>query len=266
MHSPFELPSLRAVTARPSDVAVDLLIALCPAQGSDEVTRRLSEPVRQEVAAALSRGEPVSDLGRVLATSSGAPGWQTSRVAVVGAGPGTLTADHVRRAVAAAALWARERRHRTVAIDLVGLPVDPEAATAAAAEAVVLANFNHGHLKSAEPLPSIREASVLVADGQRALLERGLVMGEAINAARLLANEPGNVLTPRALVERAADLTAEPGVHAEILGPEKIEAPGHGAADGGRPRVEPAGAPAVPHLHAAGRAPPGRSWAWSARA
>ena len=69
---------------------------------------------------------------------------------------------------------------------------------------------------------------MLVADGQRAQLERGLVIGEAINAARLLANEPGNVLTPRALVERAAELTAEPGVAAEILGPDRIEALGMG--------------------------------------
>jgi leucyl aminopeptidase len=228
MHSPFDLPSLRAVTIPPREVAVDLLIALYPAPAADGVAGRLSAAASQEVAAAVARGEPVSELGRVLATAVGDSAWQTSRVAVVGAGPGPLTADQVRRAVAAGVLWARERRYRTVAIDLVGLPVDIDAATAAVAEAVVVANFNHGHLKSAEPLPSLREASVLVADGHRAQLERGLVIGEAINAARLLANEPGNVLTPRALVERAADLAAEPGVHAEILGPEKIEALGMG--------------------------------------
>jgi leucyl aminopeptidase len=227
MHSPFELPSLRAVTASPREVAVDLLIALRPADDGDTPSR-LSAAARQDVADAASRGEPVSDLGRILATSAGDSSWQTSRVIVVGLGPGPLTADHVRRAVAAGTLWARERRYRTIAIDLVGVPVEIGAATAAAAEAVVLANFNHGHLKSAEPPSGIREASVLIPDGQRASLERGLVIGEAINAARLLANEPGNVLTPRALAERAADLAAEPGVQAEILGPDKIEALGMG--------------------------------------
>ena len=64
MHSPFELPSLRAVTAGPREVVADLLIALCPAEGGDAVVGRLSDPVRQELAAAISRGEPVSDLGR----------------------------------------------------------------------------------------------------------------------------------------------------------------------------------------------------------
>ena len=227
MHSPFELPSLRAVTASPREVAVDLLIALRPADAGD-TSSRLSAVARQDVTDAAARGEPVSDLGRILATAAGDNSWPTSRVIVVGLGPGPLTADHVRRAVAAGTLWARERRYRTIAIDLVGVPVEIGAATAAAAEAVVLANFNHGHLKSAEPPSGIREASVLIGDGQRASLERGLVIGEAINAARLLANEPGNVLTPRALAERAADLAAEPGVQAEILGPDKIEALGMG--------------------------------------
>lgn len=228
MHSPFELPSLRAVTSTLPELEADLLVALYPGEGGDVTAGRLSGPVRQELAAAVSRGEPVSDLGRAFIASTGEAGWRTSRVLVVGAGPGPLRADHVRKAVAAAALWAREHRHRTIAIDLVGLAVDTESASAAAAEAVVVANFNHGHLKTAEPLPGIREVSIVVTDGQRAMLERGLVIGEAINAARLLANEPGNYLTPRALVERAADLTAEPGVQAEIAGPEKLEALGMG--------------------------------------
>ena len=228
MHSPFELPSLRAVTAHPRELAVDLVVALCPAPATVASVDRLSGAARQEVGAAISRGEPVGDLGRLTAVAAGDAAWQCGRILVVGLGAGTPGADHVRRAVAAAALWARERRHRTIAVDLAGLAGDVEAASAAAAEAVVLANFNHGHLKTAEPLPSIREVSILIADGQRAALERGLVVGEATNAARLLANEPGNVLTPRALVERAADLAAEPGVQAEILGPEKIEALGMG--------------------------------------
>ena len=194
------------------------------------------------------------------------PAWHTGRVLVVGAGAGPLTADHVRRAVAAGVLWARERRYRTIAIDLAGLAVDVEAATAAAAEAVVLANFNHGHLKSAEPLPGIREASLLVADAQRAQLERGLVIGEAINAARLLANEPGNVLTPRTLVERAADLTNEPGVQAEDPRPRSHRGARHGAADGRRARVGGTAAAARASPTRPRAAAPGPSSAWWARA
>jgi leucyl aminopeptidase len=130
--------------------------------------------------------------------------------------------------VGAAAAWARERRCARVAIDLTRVTADVEAVTAAAAEAVVTANFNHGHLKTMPPLPPVAEATLLVAAGRQAQLERGLVVGEAVNAARLLANEPGNVLPPRELAERAVALTAEPGVQAEVLGPDRIEALGMG--------------------------------------
>ena len=228
MHSPFELPSLRAVTSSPHEQQADLFVTIYPGDGHDVVRRRLSGPALQELDAAMARKEPVAELGHVFVTQAGDAGWRTSRIAVVGAGPGPLTADGARRAVASAAYWARERRCRTIVIDLAGLSGDGEAITAAAAEAVVVANFNHGHMKAAEPLPPIVQASLLVAPGQRAQLERGLVIGEAINAARLLINEPGNVLTPRALVERAAALAEEPGVQAEILGPDKMEALGMG--------------------------------------
>ncbi len=228
MHSPFELPSLRAVTSPPHEQQADLFVTIYPGDGHDAVRRRLSGPALQELDAAIARKEPVADLGHVFVTQAGDAGWGTSRIAVVGAGPGPLTADGARRAVASAAHWARERRCRTIVIDLAGLGGDAEAITAAAAEAVVVANFNHGHMKTAEPLPPIVQALLLVAPGQRAQLERGLVIGEAINAARLLTNEPGNVLTPRALVERAAALAEEPGVQAEVLGPDKIEALGMG--------------------------------------
>ncbi len=229
MHSPFELPSLRAVTSPPHEQQADLFVALYPADGHAAVRQRLSGPAWQDLDAAIARKEPVADLGHIFVTQAGDAGWRTSRIAVVGTGPGPLTVDGVRRAVASAAHWARERRCRTIAIDLAGLGgADGQDVTAAAAEAVVVANFNHGHMKTAEPLPPIGQVSLLVAPGQAAQLERGLVIGEAVNAARLLVNEPGNVLTPRALVERAAALAEEPGVQAEILGPDKIEALGMG--------------------------------------
>ncbi len=228
MHSPFELPSLRAVTSSPHEQAADLFVSIFCGGSVDAVKRRLSGPAGQDLDAAIARKEPVGDLGHVFVTQAGDAGWRTSRIAVVGAGPGPVTADQARKAVATAAHWARERRCRTVVIDLAALGGDSEAISAAAAEAVVTANFNHGHMRTAEPLPPITEASFLLGPGQPAQLERGLVIGEAINAARLLINEPGNVLPPRELADRAAALGAEPGVHAEILGPEKMEALGMG--------------------------------------
>ena len=224
MQIPFELPVLRAVTTAPDAVSVDLVVALYAGEPADAFRGRLPVAARVEFDAALARGEAVADAGRVLVASTAAGG----RVIVVGAGTGPLTRDRVRRAVAAAAGWARDRRCRRIAIDLSHITDDLEGLSAVAAEAVVTANFNHGHMKAADATPPIAEASFLIGAGQRAALERGLVIGEAVNAARLLANEPGNVLTPRELADRAVALTAEPGVSAEVLGPDRIEALGMG--------------------------------------
>ena len=53
-------------------------------------------------------------------------------------------------------------------------------------------------------------------------------MGESINAARVLINEPGNYLTPRLLADKAAALASVPGISAEILDERKIEELGMG--------------------------------------
>ena len=103
MPIPFELPVLRAVTATPDAVSVDLVVALYAGEPAEAFRAGLPVAARVEFDAALARGEAVSDLGRVLVASTAAGG----RVVVVGAGSGPLTRDRVRRAVASAAGWAR---------------------------------------------------------------------------------------------------------------------------------------------------------------
>lgn len=112
MPIPFELPVLRAVTAAPDAASVDLVVALYAGEPAEAFRANLPVAARVEFDAALARGEAVSDLGRVLVASTAAGG----RVVVVGAGPGPLTRDRARRAVAAAAGWARDRRCRRIAV------------------------------------------------------------------------------------------------------------------------------------------------------
>ena len=65
-------------------------------------------------------------------------------------------------------------------------------------------------------------------------------MGESINAARVLINEPGNFLTPRVLADKAAALGSVAGVTAEILDEKQIEKLGMGLLLGvARGSVEP---------------------------
>src|SRR5262249_11462395 len=57
---------------------------------------------------------------------------------------------------------------------------------------------------------------------------RGRVLGECSNAARALANEPGNTLTPREFASRAATLAGEAGVTVDVLDEKQIESLGMG--------------------------------------
>ena len=97
----------------------------------------------------------------------------------------------------------------------------------ATAEGLVLAGFDADPYKTGE-----REASrlavirIVVPGGDAATLaaaaERGRVLGSCSNLARGLANEPGNVLTPRVLAERAERIAGDAGVAVEILEEDRI--------------------------------------------
>ncbi|HEU5196494.1 MAG TPA: leucyl aminopeptidase, partial [Methylomirabilota bacterium] len=107
-----------------------------------------------------------------------------------------------------------------------GTNVAPEQAAQAVAEGVTIANYDGASLKTSDPT-AVWLDEVLVAglgDGAAvsAAVERGVVLGEATNQARELANEPGNRLTPRQFAERGAALAAAAGLGVEILDETRI--------------------------------------------
>jgi leucyl aminopeptidase len=69
---------------------------------------------------------------------------------------------------------------------------------------------------------------ILTSGSVTTAVANGGTMGESINAARVLINEPGNYLTPRVLANKAASLASVPGISAEILDERKIEELGMG--------------------------------------
>jgi leucyl aminopeptidase len=60
-------------------------------------------------------------------------------------------------------------------------------------------------------------------------IETGRIMAEAVNFARSLGNEPGNVITPRVLARAASDRAEREGLKARILAKEQLEELGMGA-------------------------------------
>jgi leucyl aminopeptidase len=70
---------------------------------------------------------------------------------------------------------------------------------------------------------------------------RGSILGEAINAARLMALTPGNDMTPTHLANRAKELGAEAGLDVDVLDEARMEAKGMGSLLGvSRGSAEPA--------------------------
>jgi leucyl aminopeptidase len=232
MRSAYELPSLRLSSSSPSQTDVDLLVLPLVDGGGDAVLDRLGPSARRDVAWALERGSAKSEMGTVHLTTVADEGWRARGVAVIGAGsPSRATTDLTRRFAGAAGLLARQQRLSRVGIDLAPFGAATPTMVVAAAEGVAGACFNHGHLKSRDELFWLSDAVLITPEGTTGLeaaLEEGRVVGEAVNAARLLANEPGNHLSPQALAERAVSLLAGDTLTVRVLDEDELASLGMG--------------------------------------
>ena len=56
-----------------------------------------------------------------------------------------------------------------------------------------------------------------------AALREGVILGEAQNFTRSLVNEPGNVMTPTVLGQKAAEMCGQYGLKCEVYGAEKLK-------------------------------------------
>ncbi len=242
MHAPYEVPRISVGNTLLPSADTDLIIIPLAQDYADDVLAKIEPAVAEDLRSALQRGE---FRGKALETYAARTpqGWKAARVVFVGGGNRCdMAAERFRRMATAAARVAHHQKRERVA----WADFEPGALPAAAridliAEGLVLANFDNGvHKSRNEQQFFIREAIVLTTDDAAASARNGQTVGEAINAARVLINEPGNYLTPRVLAEKAADLGTVPGVTADILDERKIESLGMGLLLGvARGSVEP---------------------------
>ena len=258
-----------ATTRAGAAAAVDLLFipvfqddTLADVPGLDEATGG-------EVGRARTTGEFRGKLYDVFATPVTGPGWRARRIALVGAGAAAdADAERVRRIAAACGYAARRRRARSV-----GFLVRGGVSAAAAqhvADGLSAVEFESACYRQRTDADGIDPARVEVivpgADDAAvaALVARGRIIGECANFARALANEPGNVLTPREFAARVSAAASGAGLGVEVLDEERIRALHMGlllgVAQGSAepPRVivvrhEPPGAPASPVLGFVGK-------------
>ena len=272
-----------AVTsADPPSVDTDLLVFPVFEDEGFECLPGLDEATGGEVSRAFGRREVKGKAFEFFITPVVGRGWRARRVGLVGGGRRPeYDADRARRVASAVAIAARDRRVTRLALvhrgtarpdtsepDASGL----EAWVQAITEGLTLGEFVSGHHKTSErPERSVAQVEVVVPGAPLASLRRlvdatarGQVLGACTNLARELTNEPGGLLTPRALAARAADLVTSAGVTVEILDEHAMSSHGMGlllgVAQGSheRPRLlvlrhEPPGAPASPVLGLVGK-------------
>ena len=161
------------------------------------------------------------------------------RVVVAGLGKQErFTLDKVRSVAAGVARQLRRHRCETIATITHGAGIaglDPEACAQAIAEGTVLGLYTfRRHKKPKEDDVDVRELTLVEFDEAkvetlRRGAERGVVLAEAANFARDLANEPSNILTPTEMAERARAMAEETGLECEIFDQPWMEERGMGA-------------------------------------
>jgi leucyl aminopeptidase len=223
MQRAYEVPEFSTSRSKPSDIEADLL-AIPVFENDRESVRELNDAARGEVDAAFGRAEfsgKVCEMMTVAAT-----GWRTARVLLVGAGErAALTPERTRRIGASVAIAARQQRRARVAIALGEGWND----VASLVEGTVLGNYDPGHWKSKNETRFFNTHIDIAAPRDLGgVVERGLRVGEATNAARVLINEPGNRLTPREFATRAEALLAVPHVTVDVLDEKRLEELGMG--------------------------------------
>ena len=152
------------------------------------------------------------------------------RIVVVGAGK---RADHdVERArnIASAgvrSLWKTDAKTVTIVAD--PERIGAQRAAQAAAEGVQFAMWRpEAHRSKPEDrrLPPLGTVNVAVDGDVRAALARGDAVGEAVNLARRLANEPSNKMTPTIVATEARALAKAAALECEVLDRRRCEALG----------------------------------------
>lgn len=140
-----------------------------------------------------------------------------------------VTGNTVRQAAAAAAKFLRKNGHADYSLHL-----GKHAGFAGeATEGVVVGSYQFEQYKTADkrtPAPE-RVTLVVPADqipGAAARARRGLVIGEASNRAREIANQPPNVFYPQILAETAAAIAKEHKLGLTVLDEKALRKGGFG--------------------------------------
>jgi leucyl aminopeptidase len=217
---------MRFRAVRPSQVGkVDAIIV--PLFVGAEPPAWLSRATRSAIARLVKQEQGVTRLYGVNTLH------EEPRVVVVGGGkPGQLDAERARNIASAGvrALWRASVRK--VAIVVAADSIGEERGAQAAVEGAIYAMWRpeaHRTREEERRLPSIDQVLLATAKSVGKAIDRGVAVGEATNAARRMANEPANRMTPTLMAETARQLATEAGLRIEVLDVDRCRALGMGS-------------------------------------
>jgi leucyl aminopeptidase len=225
----------KLVSGKLDRVASELLVVFAfdaadkkqPAKDSKPVIKLLSAggPLAKAAATILASGE-FAAASCEMALLHAPDGLKAQRILLVGLGKPTL--PEVRKAAGAAVRFAKPRKLRELSIAIPSAEgFDPVAATRAVVEGAYIGDFDPDTYRSDRKDQSIEQLNVVTSGGNQsateAALREGVILGEAQNFARSLVNEPGNVLTPTVLGQRAAEMCSHYGLQCEVYGADKLK-------------------------------------------
>lgn len=217
---------LKLARSRAAALDVDALIVL---EWEGERNPALSKPL----AAFYDSGEITGKLLE-LTPIHGVEGYKARRVVVAGAGKrDKFDAASLRKIAGGAVRLLKDKGIKSIGfgLDEEGLGVSGN--IAAAAEGALLGEWEPDHLKTdKERHKAVASLTIAVAGADKSLdadLERGRIIGDALNLTRAIAVEPPNVLNPLALAERARRAMSAVALSVEVLDRDRMRQLGMGA-------------------------------------
>jgi leucyl aminopeptidase len=148
-----------------------------------------------------------------------------SRVFLVGAGKrGDFDSRAARNIIGAAVRRATKLNLKKIAVYL-GNKIKPEEAI----EGAVLANYDPGiHKTKKENSGEIEELS-LIGRVDKKVIKKALIIAESTNWIRKMIHEPGNIVSPKEMVEQAKKLATEYKLDLEVIDEKDAAKRGFGA-------------------------------------
>lgn len=190
------------------------------------------------VSGGLAQLGAASDLLRKLAASkemTGKPlemtylhapqGLKAERLLVVGAGKKAKFGNFELRKLASTALRYLKTRSVTKLVFLTREGFGDAGAAEAVTEGLLLGDFEGDKYKTEGKKDTVVESAGLAgfneADAAKGI-SRGTIISDGQNFARTLANEPSNLMTPKVLAERAAEMARGAGLDVDVLDESRI--------------------------------------------